>query len=321
MTMPGRLNLNLTVEVQLLRPRAKNGLQPPARILYPHIRILRDLPAITANIPQRHPLEVSLAPIYLNRTLNSLPMIAYVSRPPIMDPQYAQIGLPTSATRLNLATNWGYPQPWSDGAPGQAGPVGYQPMPHMFYYPHYRPNGSPGQPSEQHPHPHNDRKQHAQEQPAHSRHPRTSSPSRHTSHPPIPDSEESSTRDSSELPPIDPALDSGNSRLTEQQVLEITQAAMKAVLEAEAGTSSGAASNIGSASPFAQSEKDGNGNEGDEAAGGASAIVPQSPAEEQRDAGYGYGRTLERPEPMAHMLTEDGEPMLNPGLPKILFHE
>lgn len=29
---------------------------------------------------------------------------------------------------------------------------------------------------------------------------------------------------------------------------------------------------------------------------------------------HGYGRQLERPEPMEHMLTEDGEPMLNPGL-------
>jgi hypothetical protein len=27
----------------------------------------------------------------------------------------------------------------------------------------------------------------------------------------------------------------------------------------------------------------------------------------------GYGTPLQRPEPMEHMLTEDGEPMLNPG--------
>jgi len=29
---------------------------------------------------------------------------------------------------------------------------------------------------------------------------------------------------------------------------------------------------------------------------------------------HGYGSPMERPQPMEHMLTEDGEPMLNPGL-------
>ena len=34
---------------------------------------------------------------------------------------------------------------------------------------------------------------------------------------------------------------------------------------------------------------------------------------------HDYSTSLERPEPMEHMLTEDGEPMLNPGASLQLF--
>jgi len=34
---------------------------------------------------------------------------------------------------------------------------------------------------------------------------------------------------------------------------------------------------------------------------------------------HDYSSSLERPEPMEHMLTEDGEPMLNPGASLQLF--
>ena len=34
---------------------------------------------------------------------------------------------------------------------------------------------------------------------------------------------------------------------------------------------------------------------------------------------HGYGPPLDRPEPMEHILTEDGEPMLNPG--KLFYME
>lgn len=34
---------------------------------------------------------------------------------------------------------------------------------------------------------------------------------------------------------------------------------------------------------------------------------------------HDYSPTLERPEPMEHILTEDGEPMLNPGVSLQLF--
>lgn len=234
-----------------------------------------------------------------------------------MDPQYAQIGLPTSATRLNLATNWGYPQPWSDGASGQTGPVSYQPMPPMFYYPHYRPNGSAGQPPGQQPHPQNDPKHGVEDGSTNPTRPRTSSPNPHTSHTTSVNSETATNPTNPisnaplKIPSIDPALDSGDSTLTAQQVLEITEAAMKAVLEAEAGTSNGTTSNIGSGSPFSQAEKDMNGDTVDETTVGDNTSTPQPP--EENNTIHGYGRTLERPEPMAHMLTEDGEPMLNPG--------
>ncbi|KAF9469652.1 hypothetical protein BDZ94DRAFT_1151150, partial [Collybia nuda] len=242
-----------------------------------------------------HPNPAGPSSYYRQHTATT----TYITRPPIMDPQYAQIGLPTSATRLNLATNWGYPQPWSDGAPGHVGPVSYQTMPPMFYYPHYRPNGGMVQPPEQQTQLRNDQKQDTQDRATNMERPRTSSPIPHASDATVVESEiptksMNPTLDTlpSEISPIDPALDSDNSTLTEQQVLEITQAAMKAVLEAEAGTSNSTTSNVGSASPFSQTEKDTN--------------------KEEIDTMHVYGGTLKRPEPMAHMLTEDGEPMLNP---------
>ncbi|THU96862.1 hypothetical protein K435DRAFT_858123 [Dendrothele bispora CBS 962.96] len=50
--------------------------------------------------------------------------------------------------------------------------------------------------------------------------------------------------------------------------------------------------------------------------------IPETPPVEERTKTglkpsipeHGYGSPMERPQPMEHMLTEDGEPMLNPGL-------
>ncbi|KAG6884668.1 hypothetical protein C0993_009157 [Termitomyces sp. T159_Od127] len=50
-----------------------------------------------------------------------------------MSPPYAQVGLPTSATRMNMTSYWGYPPPWPDGTNPQQ--MSY----HQFYLSsHYR---------------------------------------------------------------------------------------------------------------------------------------------------------------------------------------
>jgi len=108
---------------------------------------------------------------------------------------------------------------------------------------------------------------------------------------------------------IDPSLNpSGSTTLTEQQVLAITEAAVKAVLEAEAGSSS-AASRSGSVLTSLQSEGE-TGERVEEVPEPPSVMEPR--LTEKPGGLRGYGTPLERPEPMEHMLTEDGEPMLNP---------
>jgi hypothetical protein len=98
--------------------------------------------------------------------------------------------------------------------------------------------------------------------------------------------------------------------LTEQQVLAITEAAFKAVMEAEA-ESSRAASRSGSVLTSLQSEEE-TGDRVEEVPETPSIVEPR--VTDKTGSLPGYGAPLERPEPMEHMLTEDGEPMLNPGL-------
>ena len=225
--------------------------------------------------------------------------------PPRMDSHYVQAAPPTSATRLNVATNWTYhPHPWPDGAQP---PMAYPIASHLYYSPHYRPNGvAPQLLPNVGPHLPTQNGS-AMQPPVSSPHSHSSStdtrPSSNTSDP--------SGQDPSTVQIIDPSLNpSGSTTLTEQQVLAITEAAVKAVLEAEAGSSC-TASRSGSVLTSLQSEGE---------MGERVEEVPEQPSTmeprivEKTGRLPGYGTPLERPEPMEHMLTEDGEPMLNPGL-------
>jgi hypothetical protein len=220
-----------------------------------------------------------------------------------MDPRYAQVGLPTSATRLNMATNWTYhPHPWPDGAQP---PIGYPIPSHLYYSSHYRTNGVPTQlPPDIGPHQppsQNGSAMHSATSP-HSSPTDTRLPSKTL---------DPSGTDPSTIQIIDPHLNpSGSTTLTEQQVLAITEAAVKAVLEAEAG-SSRAASRSGSVLTSLHSE----GETGERLEELPEPQLVIDPRVADKTGGLpGYGTPLERPEPMEHMLTEDGEPMLNPGL-------
>ncbi|KAG5643550.1 hypothetical protein DXG03_000691 [Asterophora parasitica] len=230
---------------------------------------------------------------------------SYVPRQPIVDSHHAQIGLPTSATRLNAATHWGYPHPWPDGASHQ---MTYQQM----YY--YRPNGV--HPSAHPPSPEDSNQQQAAPKGSPSVAQGRSLP---MLRPPQQSPQEiklpavntcTTITTGSSMTAVESSLDASESAtLTEEQVLVITQAAMKAVFEAEAERSS-AESGAGSSSSPSYSES-----------GRLSTEVPHDEddessqnlaSEEKSRAIHGYGQPLERPEPMEHMLTEDGEPMLNP---------
>ncbi|KAF8079130.1 hypothetical protein FPV67DRAFT_1467631 [Lyophyllum atratum] len=234
----------------------------------------------------------------------------YVPRPPIMDPHYSQIALPTSATRLNLATHWGYPHPWPDGTPQQ---MSYQQM----YYtpsPHYRPNGVPpplGQPplptGADQQDPPNGAAAGAQQTPPQGSCPPQESPQE--TKPPTNDASAPTPTpaSNSSMPVIDPSLNpSGSNTLTEEQISEITEAAMQAVLEAAAERSNAESRATSTSTPTYS-----------ETGRHSSADEPRNtsktpPSEDKPHTMRGYGLPLERPEPMEHMLTEDGEPMLNP---------
>lgn len=138
---------------------------------------------------------------------------------------------------------------------------------------------------------------------------------------------------------------SGLATLNEEEMkaisLQITQAAMEAVLESAkresnlADVTSKASGTPNSDEPEMQDTingiyPDGSGSresdDGDaDADGEADAdeederlIAGELSSNDKIDGSHGYGASLGRPEPMEHMLTEDGEPMLNPG-PYIMF--
>lgn len=218
-----------------------------------------------------------------------------------MDPQYAQIGLPTSATRLNVATNWPYPHPWPDGTAPQ---MSYQ---QIYYSPHYRPNGSvnpspiEADPDQQNIHGVSA----ARTQPISTSPPGSLQLTPNNTHQSNEVIDPTRNGHSLSAPTVDPSLSSSDStELTNEQVLEITQAAMKAVLEAEAERSN-AESRAGSTSTPSFSER------GDREETGKENGLHHKITEDSNM--HGYGPPLDRPEPMEHMLTEDGEPMLNPG--------
>ncbi|KAF8641061.1 hypothetical protein AX17_000705 [Amanita inopinata Kibby_2008] len=162
-------------------------------------------------------------------------------RPPIMNPQYDQVALPTSATRLNSTPNWSYSHPWPDG------PTPLPPYPHMpVYYtpsPHYRIDGPPPMlhPVSQMPSTSYSRSR-SRNQESNTRTSgltESSTGSERTATDHGDTSTASTPSTSGGVQVIDPSLESNevanSDKLTEEQVraisFEITQAAMKAVLE------------------------------------------------------------------------------------------
>ncbi|KAF8736833.1 hypothetical protein AX14_013848 [Amanita brunnescens Koide BX004] len=166
---------------------------------------------------------------------------SYIPSRPVMNPQYDQVALPTSATRLNSSPNWSYSHPWPEH---NLPPIGYSHAP-MYYTPspHYRIDGPPPM-----LHPVSQISASRSQSNSHesssrttlSNHSSTSyTSSERTTTEQGDNSTASSPSTSSCVHMIDPSLESkevahtGN--LTEEQVqaisIEITQAAMKAVLE------------------------------------------------------------------------------------------
>ncbi|KAL4070407.1 hypothetical protein J3A83DRAFT_4243038 [Scleroderma citrinum] len=223
----------------------------------------------------------------------------------LVDGQYPS--LPTSATRLHQAT-WPHPHPpWADGSqpphPHMI-PMGYPP-PHpgaATYYPspYYRTNMIPPPHPDLVPHP---------------------APHSHPSQPPkstgsSDDGNSSSSRTGSPadadsagvVPVIDPSLDmtAGGSKGdgTAPIPLEIAVGAVLNSVSAERESSAGATSGH-----VAGSGDDGEAKTADLTRGDLSSASDAS----NSNAPYSSpGSTLERPPEMEHMLTEDGEPMLNP---------
>ncbi|KAG5736151.1 hypothetical protein E4T56_gene16924 [Termitomyces sp. T112] len=229
------------------------------------------------------------SPYYRQHTLTTGPYVP--PRQIVMNPHYPQVGLPTSATRMNMATHWGYPPPWPDGTNPQQ--MSY----HQFYLnSHYREVQAllahipPPTVQNPLPNPNSD-----------------TQPPRAPASGPLQDSHDTSkqstsTEGGSVAPtlatqedgpePIDPSLNSHEStELTAEQIMQITKALLQ-----DQGERSRAESSAGTASTAVFSKTDG------EPGPGAQDESRTSEDEVHVDTVDGY----------EHMLTEDGEPMLNP---------
>lgn len=228
-------------------------------------------------------------------------------------PEYTQVGLPTSATRLNGATNWTQSHPWPEGVPPPAA-IGYP-----IYYtpsPYYRQSGVPV-PQHQH-------------QPSAETDYRTGSSSRtqsphQTAHSRLgtPQNDSNSSPSGPETPDADQQMSASHEpatvnpsdvdTLTEEEMkvlsMQLTHAAMEVVLN--------------NAKYPRRESLHGGVNLEDINSRWSSPNQPESDLDHGEDAGMSpgdrtgsgllsYGTPLDRPEPMEHMLTEDGEPMLNP---------
>lgn len=267
-----------------------------------------------------------------------------------MDSQYGQgLGIPTSATRLNQATSWTQPHPWPEGSQ-QLGPMSFQvPGTHPVYYqsPYYRPNGPIIQPPIQlSPNPDRSSETHSSSHPPSQANDAVTPATAKDDVKPQSADVSATTTSSSHVPApsdIDPSLQSDsdtNRPLSHEEIkaisLEITQAAMEAVLES---------AKLETIRAAAEAEANGIKNGGDdfrtesgssrELSGDADEIGEESISQQLVNSNshpsghmisdsdnpdiHSYGRPLERPEPMEHMLTEDGEPMLNPGMISIMF--
>ncbi|KAF8634883.1 hypothetical protein AX15_000637 [Amanita polypyramis BW_CC] len=177
---------------------------------------------------------------YRSHTTTSSSYIS--SRPPVMNPQYDQVALPTSATRLNSSPNWSYSHPWPEHR--TLPPIGYSHGP-MYYTPspHYRIDGPPPM-----LHPVSQISNSRSKSKVHESSSRTTLSNRSSTS--YTSSERTTTEQGDTSAPsspsagsgihmIDPSLDGNEaadpSKFTEEQVraisLEITQAAMKAVIE------------------------------------------------------------------------------------------
>ncbi|KAF8899317.1 hypothetical protein BD779DRAFT_1488178, partial [Infundibulicybe gibba] len=242
----------------------------------------------------------------------------YSSRPlqTIMDPQYAHVGIPTSATRMNAT--WTYPHPWHDNHPLPMGPISYHPPPgHAIYYPptsHYRTAVPETQPPGQNtPGGDSNPQRNLDQSQTTTKDPREATKTGRSAEP-----------DQCENPPfIDPSLSTTpapSNQLTDEQVkaisLEITQAAMKAVLESARLESESGGSHtpdgVASEGRTSQQPSEADANAGGEEADEEQVVAELQPVKDQISNLRGYSTPLQRPEPMEHMLTEDGEPMLNP---------
>ncbi|KAG6811465.1 hypothetical protein H0H92_007288, partial [Tricholoma furcatifolium] len=213
------------------------------------------------------------SPYYRQHTLTTTP---YVPRQVVMAPHYPQVSLPTSATRLNVPTQWSYP-PLPDGAGTQQ--MSYPPT----YYPspHYRQN--------------------AGQEPANSNTQPMSAPGPSQG---APGTQKTPTMDTDNSLSVDSSLDPNESvQLTAEQISTLAK-----LLEEQRERTS-RESRAGSASTTAFSETD-----RDTTVTGSQDDNDLGEGTSKTHAMHDYGPPLDRPEPMEHMLTEDGEPMLNPGL-------
>lgn len=203
-----------------------------------------------------------------------------------------------------------YPSSWQNGTlPPNMGPIGY--LPHHMYYPspHYRPH------TNEYP---------ATESPPYLKGPPSSATDASSS------TQASISRNSSVQPPnqitqqptnIDPNLDD-RSELTEAEVLAAVQAVL---MQAEAKDQREREEKERQHREQQQQQQQGGMDSGDSPRheddeddlsdrNGLDSMDSMG-LDDVVDGLHGYGSSsLDRPEPMEHMLTEDGEPMLNPGL-------
>jgi len=203
--------------------------------------------------------------------------------------QHNQLVHPTSSVRT--APPWpGYPH-WPSGVPllppPHMSPISYIHHPICYPSPHYRPHTT-AYPS---PSPSDSSQQ-----------PNGAGSRNSPSHPAV------SSNDTSSISCIDPELDT-HSELTAEDVV----AAMRVVMSMQAESAENSQDD--------ETKQNGHGYmTTSQGLDGDHMMADNSRDLEDRLNGlHDYSSSLERPEPMEHMLTEDGEPMLNPGASLQLF--
>ncbi|TFK42164.1 hypothetical protein BDQ12DRAFT_677731 [Crucibulum laeve] len=273
-------------------------------------------PGIAQPAPTRQPAPAAGGPssYYRQHTMTMTPHI-----PPRSTTQY-HIGLPESATRLNSAHSWAFPHPWPVGTvPPNMAPMGYPPIPPpgTIYYPspHYRQNGivhpsvQPPQPQPQPP-----------PIPNGTSHPHATSSNGSSNGGPSPVSDHpTSNGNHVEHHNIDPTLDN-----TDELTREAVQSALEALVKStQAQVDAHGLTHLENGDAYTVSSLSDTRDPSEGLSLDADANDLEHRDEEHvatslslEDALNGirtsYGQPLERPEPMEHLLTEDGEPMLNP---------